>query len=408
MHKLMTAIAIFLCLLITLTGCDTLNVGPGPKPADWGNMWVNMTITPATSFNEGEAATATVTWVSGTSPHTIAIDVGTDQNVPAGTETGASPFTWDFTLVEGSQFTWTVTLTDATGNSNTMNGTYGPVGPPLNDRPEITNVAVAGGVVTVTVSDTEGDDVTVSVTDITGLYVPQNSVVVTGGNGDAVFTFTASDPMVGGSGTPTITAWDARHENDPVTDTATIAIDFPGWLPAEGQIIAHAMAGAVSVGDTVTVLVLAGDFPAGAAFAYMNGVAVTVTDGGNYVDDTFNVGSIGGSQKDVDGIWADMAPAPQTFFVPENFMMKAVDLAADSSLDFMGFNVTPIGAGEVYDGGDLFNFGIAFDAPGTYQLGFLEFQDVKRTYYSDLSATEFNWVDISNEWENITNTITVE
>ena len=55
----------------------------------------------------------------------------------------------------------------------------------------------------------------------------------------------------------------------------------------------------------------------------------------------------------------------------------------------------------------LFNFGMSFSAAGTYTLGFLEFQDVKRTYYSDNAAVEYNWADITNVIDEVPNTITV-
>jgi len=392
-------------VLVMAASCDTLNLGNDREPGR-GPVIEGAAVTSATTMNGGEPGTLTVPWTSGTAPFTIAITINGVTVVPAGTAAGTSPYTFDFTLEEGTDIPWTVAMLDANGQGGDANGTY-TAGPVLNARPTIDNVAVAGAVVTVTVADVEGDDVTVTASDIAGMTLATGSVVVAGGNGDAVFTFTNDDPMVDVTGTTNIEAQDTEHTDMPATDTATVSIDALELLPTEGQIGAHLMSGTAAVGDTVTVLVVAGDFPAGAAFNYMNGVGVTVTDGGDYVDDTFNVGSIGGAQKDVDGIWADMAPAPSTFFVPENFMMKATDVAADGSLDFMGFNITPIGAGEVTGGGDLFNFGIAFDAAGTYELGFLEFQDVKRTYYSDNAAVEYNWPDITNVVTNLNSTITV-
>ena len=226
-----------------------------------------------------------------------------------------------------------------------------------------------------------------------------------GGNGSVEFLWEAEDWFTGGSGDTTIeaVACDGWRTS---TETATITIPPIELELAEGQLGVIPTRTSVAVGDEVTVVVVTGAFPATAPFGYMNGVGVTVTDGGDYVDGTFNIGDIGGEVKDKDGIWAEMDPQPSTFFMPEDFMMRATDLTADSSFDFMGFNITPIGAGEVTCGGILFNFGMSFDAAGTYELGILEFQDVKRTYYSDSNTTEYYWTDITNDLA-IPTTITV-
>ena len=399
MKKLFVLVAVM--VLVMAASCDTLNIGNGNPTR--GPVIEGVTITPATTMNAGEMATVTVTW-TGTAPFTISIDVGTAENVPAGTDAGTSPYTWEFTLEEGATFNYTVTVVDVNGE-DTMTGTYGPVGAALNEMPTIEGITEDNGVVTVTVADAEGDDVTVTATAITGATLAVGTQTVAGGNGDAVFTFTADDAFAGATGTTTIAVTDTEH-TDTVTQDQAVEIDPISVTLDEGQIGAIPLSTSCAVGDVVTILVRTGTFPAGAAFNYMNGVGVTVTDGGDYVAGTFNVGSVGGATKDVDGIWAEMTPAPNTFFVPEDFMMAATDVTADSSLDFMGFNITPIGAGEVSVEGDLFNFGMDFDAAGTYELGFLEFQDVKRTYYSDNAAVEYNWTDIANGLD-VSTTITV-
>jgi hypothetical protein len=71
------------------------------------------------------------------------------------------------------------------------------------------------------------------------------------------------------------------------------------------------------------------------------------------------------------------------------------------------FNVTPVGGSETTDGGALFNFGLQFDHAGTYTLGFEEFHDVKRTYYSDGASNEYFWDDISNSYPGMPNSIEV-
>jgi len=397
MRFFIVALLVF-SLVLACSSCRTKNVG------DEGPI-VTATFTQASTWNDGLTATLNVTWTEGTAPFTIqaAMGGGTTENIAAGTA-ATTPFNRILTLVEGGPFTWTVTVTDANGDSGQQTGTY-TVGATLNQAPVIDSVDYTNGVLTVNVSDPDGDTpLTVTVTDVADATVDSNSVDATAA-GVSVFNFSQDDPFTAVNGDTTVTVTDPGG----LTDTDTVTVTFAALVVnlAEGELAAVPMAATAAVGETVTVIVVAGDFPAAAAFNYMNGAGVTVTDGGDYVDDTFNVGSVGGAQKDIDGIWADMAPAPSTFFVPENFMMKAVDVAADSALDFMGFNITPIGAGEVTGGGDLFNFGIAFDAAGTYELGFIEFQDVKRTYYSDNAAVEYNWGDISNDYAGIPNSVVV-
>ena len=393
-------IALLMCsLLLAGTSCRTKNVG------DEGPI-VGATFTQATTWNAGLAATLTVNWNGGTAPYTIqaAMGGGTTENIAAGTA-ATSPFTQDFTLVEGGPFTWTVTITDTTGLSGMATGEY-TVGATLNQAPVIDDTDFTAGVLTVTVSDPDSDTpLTVTVSAVTGATVDATSVDATA-TGEAVFNWTADDPFTGVDGTTTVTVTDPGGATD--TADVNIVIDPIEITLAEGALAAVPMAASAAVGDTVTVLVVSGDFPAAAAFNYLNGCAVTVNDGGEYVDGTFNIGSIGGAQKDIDGIWATMDPAPTTFFVPEDFMMKATDVMVDSSMDFFGFNATPIGAGEVTNGGDLINFGVEFDAAGTYTFGFIEFQDVKRTYYSDNAAVEYNWGDISNDYTDIPNSVVIE
>ena len=401
MHRpgVITALLLILALAFN-SGCDTLNVMNRPGGAV---VIQSVTITPETSWNADETATVSVDW-TGTPPFTISIDVGTDESVLAGT-TATLPYTWDFIMEEGTSFTYTVTVTDVNG-TDTETGTYGPVDEPLNADPTIESADYTNGVLTVTVADVEGDDVTVTVTDITGLSVDTNTQTVVGGNGAATFIWSAEDIFSGGSGTTTVTAWDATHAGAPATEDVFIYTYYPDPELPEGQLGAIPLQSMATVGETVTVVVATADFPAAAAFNFMSSVSITFEDGGEYVHDTFNIGSVGGEEYEIDGIWATMDPVPTSFFVFDEMMVQAADVTADPSLDFLLFNITPIGAGEVTNGGELFNFGISFDHAGVYHLGFLEFQDVKRTYYRDREAVEYYWTDIDNELE-VNTTITV-
>jgi len=380
--------------LLLAASCDTKNIGTG---LPLRGPQVSATFTAASTFNAGLTATLTVSWSGGTGPYTIGANMGggTTANVAAGTP-ATSPFSQVFTLVEGGPFTWTATVTDANGNPGNATGTY-TVGEALNAAPVITNVAVAGGQVTVSVTDADGDDVTVSVTEPAGLSAAATSVVVAGGNGDAVFNFSATDIIAGGSGTTDITADDGNGGTD--TDSATITL--AGIVIPDGALAAVPTATAASAGDDVTIVVISGDFSN--PFQYMNGVGVTVDTGATYVDTTLNVGAPGGAQLEVDGIWT--AVGPDSFLLPTDFMIQENDIGG--GMVRIDFNVTPIGGSETSNGGALFNFGMNFASAGTYTLGFQEFQDVKRTYYSDGASTEYNWDDISNDYPDVPNSVDV-
>ena len=103
--------------------------------------------------------------------------------------------------------------------------------------------------------------------------------------------------------------------------------------------------------------------------------------------------------------WASMSPTPGSYLLPDDFMIVETPVVGEDGMIFIGFNVTPIAGGEVTTSGPLFNFGMTFTAADTYHLSFIEFQDVKRTYYSDSTSAEFNWTDISNA--GVPNTIDV-
>lgn len=176
----------------------------------------------------------------------------------------------------------------------------------------------------------------------------------------------------------------------------------------EGQLIAVALDKVVTTADIATVLVKCGDFPAGASFTYMSGVAVTWEAGADYAPLTFNLGAVGGAAKDVDGVWSAMDPVPIDFLLSQETSLGSAPVNGELGRLYVGFNVTPLFGSDIVGGGELFNFGLSFTAAGTYTLGFLEFQDVKRTYYSDSETNEYNWVDITNNgaWNTITVTDT--
>ena len=346
-----------------------------------------------------------VEWQDGTAPFTISLDMGggTTRNVPAGTP-AESPFENWFTFMNPfsghtETFEFTVVVTDSIGRAGTFTGTYG-VYPSEISRPEIVNVSYVDQVLVVTVSNVDGDDVIVTVTEPAGLIVDETSKVLLGGNGDVEFYWSAVNCITGASGMTEIKSENTQEAID--TDTATITI-APIAIPA-GALAAVPLYPVATPDDVVTVVVISGGFSN--PFHYMNGVGVTVESGATYADGTFNVGAPGGDLLTADGLWADMSPLPDSFLVPHDFLLIQENDIGGGRVR-IDFNVTPIGGGNHTGGGALFNFGLEFDHAGTYTLGFEEFHDLKRTYYSDSDATEYFWDDISNNYTDVPNSIEV-
>jgi len=344
----------------------------------------------------------TVTWTGGLAPYTIEMDLGggTVENVPAGTP-AVSPFVVELAAItpspdSPSTYKYTVTVTDNLGNAGSQTGSYNF---PLIDGvlPRIESISYEPPVLTVVVSDVSEYDVTVSVTEPEGFTVDAVSKAVAGGNGAAVFYWSAVDVMAGASGTTEITADDGYGGTD--TNSASLYI-APISIP-DGALAAVPSARNATLADVVTVAVIAGDFSN--PFKYVYSAGVTVESGATYANGTFNVGAVGGSQLDVDGIWTNVAP--DSFLVPLDFMFQERDIG-DGRVR-IDFNITPIGGSETSDGGVLYNFGLKFDHAGTYVLGFEEFHDVKRTYYSDGAHNEYFWDDISNNYPDVPNSIEV-
>jgi len=174
------------------------------------------------------------------------------------------------------------------------------------------------------------------------------------------------------------------------------------YQPGTGELSAQFETDTGTVADPVRVVVASGGFPH--PFQYMNGVAVTVEEGAEYVDLSFNVGAPGGAQKDPDGsLWPTVDPL--TFLVPQDNMYTEAPVDGDPGLIYIAFSVIPVDGTDTTTGGELFNFEMQFSAAGTYHLGFLEFQTVKRTYYSDGASNEYYWNTISNG--NGVNTIVI-
>ncbi|MBN2081193.1 hypothetical protein JW859_03185 [bacterium] len=398
------------CLL--LTGCDTKNVGTGgilpPEPPQ-------PIVTVPANLAGGVEATWVVNFIGIAVPFSIEMQMGggTTLDVPAGTMVSGSSFSYTFMMVNPSRtdpatYTWLVRTTAEPGYSFTdyvgtreATGAY-TVEPTPNNPPVIDNVTFADGVLSVYVSDADGDELTVTLEGgVTSMFDELSKVAVdgvaeftTGGFGDSFIS--------GGTGDVEITVTDDYGGEDTFTYTITIdAISIPA-----GALAAVPSDTLIQTGDTVTVVVIAGDFPAAAPFMYMNGAGITIEESASYVDDSLNVGAPGRERDDIDGIWAGMSSAPTGFLLPIGFMIEELP-SNDSGRVRIDFNITPIGGGNLTTGGVLFNFALQFDHAGTYTLGFEEFNLVQRTYYNGADAQSQTWDDISNDYPDVPNTIEV-
>jgi hypothetical protein len=176
------------------------------------------------------------------------------------------------------------------------------------------------------------------------------------------------------------------------TDLPFVLEVTENYEPGTGELIAQFAADTGTTAAPVRVVVSSGQFTH--SFKYLNGVAVTVEAGAEYAAHTFNVGAPGGAFNGIDGVWTYVDPS--SFLLPDDSLFTEMPVDAEPGLVYIAFNVIPIGGNNTMQGGDLFNFEMQFSAPGTYHLGFLEFQDVKRTYYSDDMLNEYYWNNIAN------------
>jgi hypothetical protein len=359
------------------------------------------TITVPTGLFAQNNGDFSVSWTSGQAPYTISWNFGggADPNT-VGPVAATSPNSQTvlFNNNAGGTFTVTVTVTDSLGQSGSGSASY-TYGVLQNQPPTIDSVTGDGTAsITVTASDPDGGNITISVTNPAGLTANQASAVVASG-GSADFSFSADDFFAGGSGTTDITADDGAGG----TDTASASIVAPAIVLAADTLYAIPLVSSAGAADTVTIVVATG-VPAN-PFQFMNGCRVTAPTGFDYVATTFNVGVPGGGAGDVDGFWSGMNPGGGFLLPPDNFIV-GTDLGGGST--GIDFNVTPIGGSDVTtDEGALFNFGATFSA-GTNTLGFQDVSGVSRTYYTDSNAAPDRfWGDITNNHAGIPNSVDV-
>jgi len=383
-------------LLILAVSCDTLNIGTSKFP-----VRLTASVSHPLTMNGGANADWTVSWVGGTGPFSVTLNLGAQGNPTTWTAAGlgGTSYTHTFTMVNPSLTDnapghYTATVGDSLGASASAQGDY-TVGPTLNQPPTIIGTYdAATKTITATVSDADGDPVTVTATAAGTITVTPASDTT------APYTFTVSaDLIAGGSGTVTLEA-DDGFATPPLPSWTSATIDIPPIVLAADTIYAIPSKSAVAVDEEDTIAVMMG-VPAH-AFKYMNGVGVTFqgavqvvagvdrfdpTAGGYYVVNSLNVGIPGGAGAD--GVWTVLGT---TSFIPapDDLVNRATDITGGRVR--LDLNVTPLdGAESTTVSGALCNFGLKFGTAGTYTLGFQELSVVKRTYYSDNASTEYFW-----------------
>lgn len=387
---------------ILLAGsCETLN--PGGKLPGWGPV---VTIGPgpnAAAHFDGEMFTWTASWTSGTPPYTVSWAFGADFD-PAQAETITNGFS-DAQAVRlannvGASGTIHLLVEDSNGliGEDTAAYAYG-IGEAWND-PMLTVIDGDGTAqITIHAFDADGGSLWVVASPPEGFTTGPPQSVASGG--DVVFSFICEDILAGGSGIANFVGYDITDRYDEVTATVTQA---PILLDPD-RLYAIPLVSETAAGDRVTIVVATG-VPA-SPFRYLNGCRVTAPNGFAYESQSFNVGIPDGNAGAADGFWEPMGPSGGFLLAPDSFI-REYDLGG--GLTGISFNVTPIGgADQTASSGALFNFEATL-APGLNVLGFQQISTdgIKRTYYSDSTATECFWGDISNNHTGVPNSVTVE
>jgi hypothetical protein len=410
MGRLHILAAALLALLALSSGCrETLNVGTVAVPT-WDTV-STMTVSVSVPGNArgGQTGNFVTNITGGTGPFevTYTFDTGvtpltTTHNITGRSDTLSATFN---SVTADTNVSLTVTVKDANNRTGTRTRTFTLRPAVANTAPMITATADdASATIAVAVMDSENDDVTVIATPPAGMSVTNGTQTAVGGNTTLTFNFTADDPTAGASGAVSFSADDGNGGTANATATLNIAATGNITLAAD-TLYAVPSPTTVAVNTPVTITVYTG-VPA-SAFQFMNGIRVIAPDtsGFTYVDSSFNVGVPGGAAGDTDGFWTCMNPAGGYLLPPDNFIQET-NVSGQTAIDF---NVTPIGGSDVTTcEGALFNFQATFDTAGTYQLGFMQFDIVDRTYYTDQNTAPSRfWGDITNLHTGIDSAVTV-
>ncbi|MCB1216132.1 hypothetical protein KDL44_01985 [bacterium] len=395
-------VLVALGLLALVSSCDTLNIGSGqPQRLSIELSAPTGTGTNAPGLFGQETATFSATIIGVNGPFNISWNFGgaatntTSTLAVAGTSTVSVTFV---DLATATDFTATATVTDANGTSSTDSVTFN-VGPTQNQNPTIDSLTFAGGTISVTGSDPDGDSLTFTAALDSGDVTVGGASATTATS--AQFGVSPNDILAGGNFTVTVTADDGKGG----TASDSVSGSFDAFPLADDTLYAIATSSSTSAGNNVRIVIATGD--TANSFQYLNGCGVVCENGASYAATSFDVGTPDdtpdvGSANPIDGVWGDMG-ATSFLLAPDNFI-TGTDLGDGTSRT--DFNVTPLGGSDITANGLLFNFEYTFASAGTYTLGFEAVNVVSRTYYQDSSAaTDFFWGDIANS--HAFNTITV-
>ena len=395
-------VLVALGLLVLVSSCDTLNIGSGQPQ----RLSITMNAPVGTGANAPElfgsqTATFSASIIGVNGPFNISWNFGgaatntTSTLAVAGTSTVTVTFV---DLAAATDFTATATVVDSAGVSQDDSVSF-TVGPTQNKTPEILTATFAGGVITVTGTDEDLPDDTLTYTAALDSGDVTIGPATNASNDGATFAVSPNDIIAGGSFTATVTVTDDAG----ATDTATVNGTFDAFPLDADTLYAIATSTSAGAGDSVRIAIATGD--TANSFQYMNGCGVVCENGATYTSNTFDCGAIDGEaapNAPIDGVWADMGAT--SFLLGDDSFIVGEDLGDGTSRT--DFNVTPLGGSDITANGLLFNFEYTFASAGTYTLGFEAVNVVSRTYYQDSSAaTDFFWGDISNTHDY--NTITV-
>nr|MDQ3024150.1 hypothetical protein [bacterium] len=253
LHILAVALLAFIALA---SGCrETLNVGTVALPT-WDNVQAfTVSVTVPGNARGGQTGNFVVNITGGTAPFEVsyAFSTGVTPLTTTRNITGRSDtltVTFDDVTTD-TLVSLTVTVEDADNRTGTRTRTFTlrPDTTVANTAPTLTTtVDNAAGTITVAVTDAEGDDVTVVATPPAGFSVDNASQTATGGTGNLVFTFTATDPLAGGTGDVTFAADDGNGG----TATATATITIAGITLVADTLYAIPLQSSVAAGSPVT------------------------------------------------------------------------------------------------------------------------------------------------------------
>jgi hypothetical protein len=401
-----------LCIAFLLAGCtaDRFSIGPVEMP-----RFAVTGVTESGTLADGETGTFTVNFQGNSGPFTFVYTFtggGTDpetvtQTAPNGSTSTSVSVTFIGSDSADTEIHLVVNGTDANGAVATVSGSFTiPKSAPANAAPTLTASSAGDGLVDVTVDDPEGDDVTVkldTLDDGSGIDVtPGPAKLVKGGHGTVQLTATPNNVLAPDSGKIHVLAGDA---NGGITEiTITMQAQFH-WMLADA-LYAIPLQNTVHVGEPVTIEVLT-TATANPFRAAVVRLTVAAASGYHFEAGSFNVGIPGGAADDPDGVWNAVQPS--------GFFDSWDGIGFQQLIDFgplltgTDFRVVPFGGQDVPAAdGAIFNFAATFATPGTWKLGFQQFNVVDRTYYQDGSqGADYFWSDISNDHPGIPNSVTV-